>query len=139
MTRTCVLTRDIVMFFPSRETVSREKSRASSTLQPQHTWWSLRDEQCSFHVTPVVMKLRNHPTVGFDHWKIGSLMLVAGVRLSSGVKKAEPTLEVRTNGVLEGNKESGRIELERLETAFQSPVVQKSCVISSELKPEYLN
>ncbi|GBN08943.1 hypothetical protein AVEN_11944-1 [Araneus ventricosus] len=36
---------------------------------------------------PVVMKPRNHPTVGIDHWEHGSLVVGRpGVRMSSGVK-----------------------------------------------------
>ncbi|GBN46188.1 hypothetical protein AVEN_14749-1, partial [Araneus ventricosus] len=53
---------------------------------------------------PVVMKLRNHPTVGIDHWGHGSLAVGRPeVRLSSGVREGgAPPLEVGTKtGVLE--------------------------------------
>ncbi|GBN66764.1 hypothetical protein AVEN_52333-1 [Araneus ventricosus] len=46
--------------------------------------WMLRRET---EDAPVVMKLRNHPTVGIDHWGHGSLVVGrTGVRLSSGVR-----------------------------------------------------
>ncbi|GBO44734.1 hypothetical protein AVEN_120975-1, partial [Araneus ventricosus] len=40
---------------------------------------------CHTCIAPVVMKLRNHPTVGIDHWGHGSLAVGRPeVRLSSG-------------------------------------------------------
>ncbi|GBO40472.1 hypothetical protein AVEN_64546-1 [Araneus ventricosus] len=45
------------------------------------------DLSCYTCIAPVVRKLRNHPTVGIDHWGHGNLVVSRpGVRLSSGVK-----------------------------------------------------
>ncbi|GBO28149.1 hypothetical protein AVEN_224881-1 [Araneus ventricosus] len=84
------------------------------------------------------MKLRNHPTVGTDHWGHRSLVVGhPGVQFSSGVKgrRRSTPRERDKNGVLGLKEESGeRTDLGSLEGGFRHRSAEKICVISSDLK-----
>ncbi|GBM36049.1 hypothetical protein AVEN_274451-1 [Araneus ventricosus] len=68
-----------MFLFPAR--------KESSTFHFNRKPTTPGDHQEDIREAPVVMKLRNHPTVGIDHWGHGSLVVgLPGVQLSSGVK-----------------------------------------------------
>ncbi|GBN53623.1 hypothetical protein AVEN_183743-1 [Araneus ventricosus] len=89
------------------------------------------------------MKLRNHPTVGTDHWGYRSLVVRRpGVQFSSGVKgrRRSTPRERGKNGVLGWNEESGeRTDLGSLEGGFRLRSAEKICVISFDLKSRIEN
>ncbi|GBO18737.1 hypothetical protein AVEN_48236-1 [Araneus ventricosus] len=75
---------------------------------------------------------RTFPTVGFDHWKHGRLVVGRSVvRLSSGVEgRRSSTLEVGDeNGMLSGEKGSAvKNRFRSLELGFQTPERRKRAV-----------
>ncbi|GBL78769.1 hypothetical protein AVEN_65311-1 [Araneus ventricosus] len=72
--------------------LSHEKRVEYLSLQPQtasqlHLMVIKKTSAKLTRIAPVVMKLRNHPTVRIDHWGHGSLVVgLLGFRMSSGVK-----------------------------------------------------
>ncbi|GBM53443.1 hypothetical protein AVEN_109349-1 [Araneus ventricosus] len=84
------------------------------------------------------MKLRNHPTVGIDHWGHGSLVVDRlGVRFSSGVKgrrSSTPFSRDKNGSVGVGTRRAVKNRIREARNGAQSPAVRKSCVTSSELK-----
>ncbi|GBM17661.1 hypothetical protein AVEN_202824-1 [Araneus ventricosus] len=73
------------MFFPfPRAQFPREKSLVPFTSSANRKPASSGGHYEDIRKAPVVRKLRNHTTVGVDHWEYGNLVVGrSGVRLSS--------------------------------------------------------
>ncbi|GBN23741.1 hypothetical protein AVEN_125633-1 [Araneus ventricosus] len=108
------------------------KSRINlAVLQFKPVDCSAVDDGC----TPVVIKLRNYPTVGIEHWGHGSLVVGRPV-VQWSERKAElhPLRRDKKRGVGVGTRRAVKNRFRKSRTWFQTPESRKSCVISSDFK-----